>query len=191
RVGSGSDESARRGLIVIGLALLIGAVVLILPLHGIDPWGQRVLAIIATALVLWIGEGLDLAVTSLVVIALLAIFGPKASSDSTRDALFGFQQTAGYFILATLIVATATVRSGLAARLARVLIAGARGSARRMYFQLVFFMPVFAMVIPSATTRNAILIPAYDHVYERYGVERGDRMSKLISLALGLLQMVA
>jgi anion transporter len=183
--------SAKRGLIVIGLALFFGALVLALPLHGIDPWGQRVLAIVTTSLVLWIGEGLDLAVTSLAVIAMLAVFGPKESSESTRDALFGFQQTAGYFILSTLVVATATVRSGLAARLARVLIAGAKGSARRMYFQLVFFMPVFAMVIPSATTRNAILLPAYDHVYERYGVERGDRVSKSISLALALLQMVA
>jgi len=183
--------SARRGLIVIALALLFGAFVLVLPLHGIDPWAQRVLAIVTTSLVLWIGEGLDLAVTSLAVIAMLAVFGPKESSESTRDALFGFQQTAAYFILSTLVVATATVRSGLAARLARVLIAGAKGSARRMYFQLVFFMPVFAMVIPSATTRNAILLPAYDHVYERYGVERGDRVSKSISLALALLQMVA
>ncbi|HEX7102564.1 MAG TPA: SLC13 family permease [Nitrolancea sp.] len=183
--------SAKRGLIVIGLALLFGAIVLALPLHGIDPWAQRVLAIVTTSLVLWIGEGLDLAVTSLAVIAMLAVFGPKESSESTRDALFGFQQTAGYFILSTLIVATATVRSGLAARLARVLIAGAKGSARRMYFQLVFFMPVFAMVIPSATTRNAILLPAYDHVYERYGIERGDAVSKSISLALALLQMVA
>jgi sodium-dependent dicarboxylate transporter 2/3/5 len=183
--------SAKRGLIVIALALFFGALVLALPLHGIDPWAQRVLAIVTTSLVLWIGEGLDLAVTSLAVIAMLAVFGPKESSESTRDALFGFQQTAGYFILSTLIVATATVRSGLAARLARLLIAGAKGSARRMYFQLVFFMPVFAMIIPSATTRNAILLPAYDHVYERYGVERGYRVSKSISLALGLLQMVA
>ena len=191
RFASGQSKHARRGLFVIGLALLTGAVVFLLPLHGINPWAHRVIAIVATALVLWIGEGLDLAVTSLAVIALLAVFGPKTSSESTRDALYGFQQTAGYFILSTLIVATATVRSGLAARLARLLIAGARGSARRMYFELVLFMPPFAMVIPSAATRNAILIPAYEHVYERYGVERGDRTSKLISLALGLLQMVA
>jgi solute carrier family 13 (sodium-dependent dicarboxylate transporter), member 2/3/5 len=191
RVGSGQIQNARRGLFVIGLALLTGAVAYAIPLQGIDPWAHRVIAIVATALVLWIGEGLDLAVTSLVVIALLAIFGPKSSSESTRDALYGFQQTAGYFLLSTLVVATATVRSGLAARLARLLIAGARGSARRMYFELVCFMPPFAMMIPSATTRNAILIPAYEHVYERYGVERGERMSKLISLAMGLLQMVA
>lgn len=183
--------NARRGLTVIGLALLFGGIVLVLPLHGIDPWAQRVLAIVTTSLVLWIGEGLDLAVTSLAVIAMLAVFGPKGSSESTHDALFGFQQTAGYFILSTLIVATATVRSGLAARLARVLIAGAKGSARRMYFQLVVFMPFFAMMVPSATTRNAILLPAYDHVYERYGVERGDAVSKSISLALALLQMIA
>ena len=190
-MASGKNRNARRGLVVIGLALLTGAVVFLLPLHGINPWAHRVIAIVATALVLWIGEGLDLAVTSLAVIALLAVFGPKASAESTHDALYGFQQTAGFFILATLVVATSTVRSGLAARLARLLIAAARGSARRMYFELVLFMPPFAIVIPSAATRNAILIPAYEHVYERYGIERGDRMSKLISLAMGLLQMVA
>jgi sodium-dependent dicarboxylate transporter 2/3/5 len=184
-------SGARRSLIVIALALAFGGVILLLPLHGIDPWGQRVLAIVATSLVLWVGEGLDIAVTSLAVIALLAIFGPKESSASTREALYGFQLPAGYFILATLVVATATVRSGLAARLARLLISGARGSARRMYAQLVLFMPPFAMIIPSATTRNAILIPAYEHVYERFGVERGHRVSTVNSLAMGVLQMIA
>lgn len=183
-------HSARRSLTVIGLAIVLGGLVLLLPLHGIDAWAHRVLAIVATALVLWIGEGLDIAVTSLAVIGLLAIFDPVESSTATRDALYGFQLPAGYFILATLVVATATVKSGLAARLARLLIAGARHSARRMYFQLVLFMPPFAMIIPSATTRNAILIPAYDHIYDRFGVKRGDPLSKLNSLAMAVLQMI-
>ncbi len=185
-----SAAHVRRSLIVIGLAFLFGALVLLIPLHGIAPWPHRVLAIVATALVLWVGEGLDIAVTSLAVIALLAIFGPTESSQSTRDALYGFQLPAGYFILCTLVVATATVKSGLAERLARLLIAGARGSARRMYVQLMLFMPPFAMIIPSATTRNAILIPAYEHVYEQYGVKRGDRLPTLISLAMAVLQMI-
>ncbi len=187
----GPHSHVRRSLIVITVALLFGGAVLLLPLHGIDPWSHRVLAIVATALVLWIGEGLDIAVTSLAVIALLAIFGPAESSQSTRSALYGFQLPAGYFILCTLAVATATVKSGLAARLARLLIAGARGSARRMYLQLVLFMPPFAMIIPSATTRNAILLPAYEHVYSRFGVKRGDRLSTLNSLAMAVLQMIA
>ncbi len=181
----------RRSLIVIVLAILFGGVVLLLPLHGIDPWPHRVLAIVATALVLWIGEGLDIAVTSMAVIALLAIFGPAKSAESTRDALYGFQLPAGYFILSTLVVATATVKCGLAARLARLLIAGARDSAQRMYLQLVLFMPPFAIIIPSAATRNAILIPAYEHVYERFGVRRGDRLSTVNSLAMAVLQMIA
>ena len=187
---SRSRDRSRRSLVVIALAIAFGLIVLAIPLNGISPWAHRVLAIVATALVLWIGEGLDIAVTSLAVIALLAIFGPGESSKSTRAALYGFQLPAGYFVLCTLAVATATVKSGLAARLARLLIAGARGSARRMYVQLILFMPPFAMIIPSATTRNAILLPAYEHVYEQYGVERGDRLSTLISLAMGVLQMV-
>lgn len=180
----------RRSLTVIALALVFGGGILLLPLHGIAPWPHRVLAIVGTALVLWIGEGLDIAVTSLAVIALLAIFDPTESSQATRDALYGFQLPAGYFILCTLAVATATVKSGLAARLARLLIAGARDSARRMYFQLVLFMPPFAMIIPSATTRNAILLPAYEHVYDRFGIKRGDCLSTLNSLAMAVLQMI-
>lgn len=185
------DSRVRRSLIVMAIALLFGGVILLLPLHGIDPWPQRVLAIVGTALILWIGEGLDIAVTSMIVIALLAIFGPSESAQSTRAALYGFQLPAGYFILSTLVVATATVKSGLAARLARLLIAGARDSARRMYLQLVLFMPPFAMIVPSALTRNAILIPAYEHVYERFDIQRGDRLSTLNSLAMALLQMIA
>ena len=181
----------RRALIVVALALLFGGLVLAMPIHGLAAWPHRVLAIVAIALVLWIGEGLDIAVTSMAVIVLLAIFGPGESSAATRAALYGFQLSAGYFVLCTLVVATATVKCGLAARIARLLIAGARGSARRMYLELILFMPPFAMVVPSATTRNAILIPAYEHVYDRYGVKRGDRLSRVNSLAMGVLQMVA
>jgi di/tricarboxylate transporter len=60
-----------------------------------------------------------------------------------------------------------------------------------MYLQLVLFMPPFAMVVPSATTRNAILVPAYEQIYERFDVKPDDRLSRLNSLAMGVLQMIA
>ncbi len=107
-LAGGSKSRSRRSLIVIALASVFGLIVFAIPLAGISPWAHRVLAIVATALVLWIGEGLDIAVTSLAVIALLAIFGPGESSKATRDALYGFQLPAGYFVLCTLAVATAS-----------------------------------------------------------------------------------
>lgn len=185
------EHALRRSLVVLALAALAGLVVIALPLPGASPWAHRVLAIVAVSLVLWVGEGLGIAVTSMLVIALLAIFGTGTSSEATRAALAGFQLPAGYFILGTLVVAVATVRSGLAARLAHALIASSGGSARRVYLQLIIFMPPFSMLLPSAQTRNAILIPAYEQVYERLNFQRGDTLPKLVSLAMATLQVVA
>ena len=182
--------AARRTLVVLALGLILAGVVLLAPLHGASPWAHRVMAIITLALVLWIGEGLNIAVTSLLVVGLLAMFGPGGSSKATQSALYGFQLGAPYFLLGTLVIAAATVKSGLAARLARLLVAGTGGSTRRLYAQLVLFIPPFAIAVPSATTRNAILVPAYEHVMRRYGIQRGDTLARLVGLGLGLLQVI-
>ncbi|MGH9176128.1 MAG: SLC13 family permease, partial [Vicinamibacterales bacterium] len=83
------------------------------------------------------------------------------------------------------------VRTGLAQRFARLLVRGARGSGDRLYGQMVAMMPAMAIVVPSALTRSAMLIPAYEAIFQSHRIERGHRLPRLIMLATAILQIQA
>jgi di/tricarboxylate transporter len=56
---------------------------------------------------------------------------------------------------------------------------------------MIASLPAFAVLVPSAITRNAILIPAYRDALERMGVRRIDRSGRMLMLALGVLNPLA
>jgi anion transporter len=183
----------RRRLFVTIVAFTIPLVVSIasLDVEGLDPWGLRVLAVVAAGLLLWVSEAMPMAATSVAVVALLAIVAPGDSNDAVRSALAGFDSPAPFFLLGALALGTATVKTGLAQRFARVLVRGARGSGRRMYAQMLVMMPPMAILVPSALTRAVMLIPAYEAVFKAHRVRRGHRLPRLMMLATAMLQIQA
>jgi di/tricarboxylate transporter len=56
---------------------------------------------------------------------------------------------------------------------------------------MIASLPAFAVLVPSAITRNAILIPAYEEALDRMGVGRTDRSGRMLMLALGVLNPLA
>src|SRR4029077_1456470 len=57
--------------------------------------------------------------------------------------------------------------------------------------QMIASLPAFAVLVPSAITRNAILIPAYRDALEQMGVRQIDRSGRTLMLALGVLNPLA
>lgn len=187
----GNHLRTSRPLVVPALAVALVAAGWLLPWQpgGLTEWQFRVLAVVAAALLLWITEALPIAATSLAVVAALAIVAPGDSGEATQAALAGFGSTAPYFLLGTLILAAATTKSGLAARFARLLVRGSRGSGRRLYWQAIALMPPMAIIVPSALTRGVMLIPPYEEAFRRYDVPRGSRLPRVIMLAIALVQI--
>ena len=96
-----------------------------------------------------------------------------------------------FFLIGAVAIGTAVEASGLAARAARFLGRMACGSPARLYVQMIASLPAFAVLVPSAITRNAILIPAYEETLERMGIGKGDRGGRMLMLALGVLNPLA
>jgi sodium-dependent dicarboxylate transporter 2/3/5 len=191
-----TDRSAEHGLRQLIITLVAFAIPAIsaLPLFdigGLSAGGERTLAVVAAGLLLWVSEALPIAVTSLAVVAMLAIVTPGESDLALKQALAGFQTSAPYFLLGSLALGAATVKTGLARRLARALVRGARGSGNRLYAQMIVMMPPMAVLVPSALTRAAVLIPAYEQIFQAHRIERGHRLPRLIMLATALLQVQA
>jgi di/tricarboxylate transporter len=183
-------ESARVGLrecwITAALAVFLLAR-LTPPLEGLDPRGQAVLGAMAAGAILWTTEATPIGLTAITVTVLLAL-SPGAH---WFDAVDGFASEVVFFLIGAVAIGGAVEVSGLAARAARFLGRLARSSPARLYVQMIVSLPTFAVLVPSAITRNAILIPAYQDALDRMGIRKADHSGRMLMLALGVLNPLA
>ena len=172
---------------LIGIVLPIGifAVIMLMPTpDGLTAQGQRALAIMVLAVVLWSTERLHIAVTGLVSMVLLVLF--QAVGD-IGQALHGFSQPVCYFLLGILTLGLAVHKSGLAERMAISLIRLSGGSPRKLYFQMLVSFAVLTFALPSASTRGAILVHVYEQVLDNWQVKKSARLYKAIMIAMASL----
>jgi anion transporter len=174
------------------IGLIIGSLGLSLflpPLFaGLPGQGQRALAVLLIAIVLWTTRWLESGATSLLAVALLALTG---ASGSMRQALQGFANPVPYFLVGVLAMGVAVAKSGLAERVARHILAGARGRTHRIYLQLVCAMPLMTFLLPSATTRSGILVHIYEQAFALGRVPSGAPVIKAVMLALASINRLA
>jgi len=185
-VKSGGLFSLRECWIAAALAVYLLAR-LAPPLDGLTAQGQAVLGAMAAGATLWITEATPIGLTAMAVFILLA----ASPGVQLSDAVGGFASDVVFFLIGAVAIGTAVESSGLAARAARFLGRMARGSPARLYVQMIASLPLFAILVPSAITRNAILIPAYRDALERMGISRTDRSGRMLMLALGVLNPLA
>jgi solute carrier family 13 (sodium-dependent dicarboxylate transporter), member 2/3/5 len=172
------------------LIALVAALSLLLPplFDGLPLRGQRALVVTLITVILWTTRGLDSGVTALLGIALLGLSG---AAGNVRQALAGFANPVPYFLVGVLAMGVAVAKSGLAERLARRILDHARGSAPRVYVQLVLAMPVLTFLLPSATTRSGILVHIYEEVFGLARVPAGSAIIKAVMLALSSINRLA
>ncbi len=96
-----------------------------------------------------------------------------------------------YFLVGVMVMAGAIVKSGLAQKAAKIFLRRARGNSRRLFLNCLFSLPPLALLLPSAITRNAILLPAYQDTFRELNLSRQDGLVKSIVLTLGLLNPFA
>jgi anion transporter len=185
-VAKKSKPGMREGCMIAALALYLLAR-LAPPLDGLSAQGQAVLGAMIAGAMLWISEATPIGVTAIIVVVLLA-----ASPDvRLSDAAVGFTSDVVFFLIGAVALGTAVEVSGLATRAAHFLGRMAGGSPARLYIQMIASLPAFAVLVPSAITRNAILIPAYRDALDRMGIRTVDRAGRMLMLALGVLNPLA
>lgn len=148
---------------------------------GLSAEGQRVLAVIVLAIGLWGFETLPPGVTG--VVAIMALVFTHAV-PSIREGLAGFADPIAYFLIGVLTMSVAVARSGLAERVAHLLLARGRGRAGALYVHLLLALPPLALLLPSATTRTGILVHVYDQAFALGRVPPGAPLARAIMLVL-------
>ncbi len=166
-----------------GLPVAVFLAVILAPNpEGLTDQGQRALAVMALAVVLWATETLHIAVTGMVGIVLLVLVN---AVDDASVALYGFSQPVTYFLLGILTLGLAVHRSGLAERMAVYIIRFAGGSPKLLYLQMLAAFAGLTFALPSASTRGAIMVHVYEQVLEHWGVEKTDPLNKAVMMAMG------
>ena len=149
--------------------------------EGLSPEGQRVLAVIVLAIGLWGFETLPPGVTGVVAIIALVL---THAVPGIREGLVGFADPIAYFLIGVLTIGAAVARSGLAERVAYLLLARGRGRPGALYLHLLLALPPLTLLLPSATTRTGILVHVYDQALALGRVPPGAPLARALMLVL-------
>jgi len=181
------------GLLVAVAALI--AIILAPAPEGLSVSGQRMLAVLAFAVVVWMTETLDYAVSAVVIAALMAFLLGTAPSPTNPAALMGtsaalalafsgFSSTALALVASALFLAAAMTATGLDKRIALVILSRAGTETRQVMIGTILVGFVMAFLVPSTTARVACLVPITLGIIAAFGVSRKSAFAGMLMITM-------
>jgi anion transporter len=179
-----------------GLLLAIAALVVVILLpapEGLSIAGQRMLAILAFAVIVWMTEALDYAVSAIVIAALMAFLlglspnpaNPKVllgTSGGLGLAFSGFANTALALVASALFLAAAMTATGLDKRIALAILARVGGEIHHVVVGAILVGFVMAFLVPSTTARVACLVPITLGIIAAFGVDKRSAFAGMLMI---------
>src|SRR5674476_1373487 len=179
------------GLLAAGAALVV---ILLLPTPaGLPVAGHRMLAILAFAVIIWMTEAIDYAVSAIVIAALMAfllglapnVANPKVllgTSGALGLAFSGFANTALVLVAAALFLAAAMTATGLDKRIALSILSRVGTETRHVVVGTILVGFVIALMVPSTTARVACLVPITLGIIAAYGVNKRGVFASMLMI---------
>ena len=178
------------------LALAVATLLVILlapPVAGLPIAGQRMLAVFGFAVVVWVTEALDYAVSAVVIASLMALLlgispdpaKPAALMGTTQGltmAVSGFGNTALILVAAALFLAAAMSVTGLDRRIALFILSHVGTRTSRVVIGGIVITIVLSFLVPSATARAAVVVPIMLGIVLAFGAEKHSRLAALVML---------
>jgi anion transporter len=183
--------SSNWGLLAAIVALVV---VLLLPTPaGLPVAGHRMLAILAFAVIVWMTEAIDYAVSAIVIAALMAfllglapsVANPKVlmgTSAALTLAFGGFANTALVLVAAALFLAAAMTATGLDKRIALTILSRVGTETRHVVVGTILVGFVIAFMVPSTTARVACLVPITLGIIAAYGVNKRGAFASMLMI---------
>jgi anion transporter len=178
----------------LGLAVAVLLAILFAPeFDGLPIAGQRMLAVFGFAIVVWVTEALDYAVSAVVIASLMALLlgispdpaKPTAllgTAQGLTMAVSGFGNTALILVAAALFLAAAMSVTGLDRRIALVILSRVGASTSHVVIGGIVITIVLSFLVPSATARAAVVVPIMLGIVLAFGVDRKSRLAALVMI---------
>ncbi len=178
-----------------GLAGALAALVVIVMLptpQGLPVAGQVMLAVLAFAVIVWMTEALDYAVSAVVIGALmifLLAYAPDAAKPAGPDmgtaaalnlALSGFSSSAVALVAAACFIAAAMTATGLDRRIALVVLSRVDARTNSIVIGAMVVGFLLSFIVPSTTARVACLMPIMMGFILAFKVDKRSRFAALL-----------
>jgi anion transporter len=162
----------------LAVAIALGVLILLIPTPtGLTVTGQRVLAITAFTVCLWVFQVINNGIAAILMMALLIPAGV-----APPQALSGFSGGSWWILAAVLFYGCAMKNTGLAQRISYYILSLFPATYTGILAAFFLIGVVLAMGIPSMTVRTAIMVPIAWAVVQSLGIKPGSKGSALIIL---------
>lgn len=180
----------RAGLVAAFAALI--AIVWMPSAQGLPQAGQVMLGILAFAVIVWMTEALDYAVSAVVIGALmifLLAYAPDAARPDGADmgtaaalglALSGFASSAVALVAAACFIAAAMTATGLDRRIALMVLSKVDARTRHIVIGAMAVGFLLSFIVPSTTARVACLMPIMMGFILAFKVDKRSRFAALL-----------
>lgn len=139
-------------------------------LAGLKPAGKASLAIAVFAIIIWVTQAVDDALSGLIIVFLLA----SMKATDITGAFSGYANTALWLIVIGFIMAGCMEKSGLSKRIALLLVNSAGGSATKVYWAVALVMAVMSFLVPSITARTLLMLPIILGIGQAFDARQGQ-----------------
>jgi len=175
-----------------GIAALV--LILLLPTPAALPVaGHRMLAVLVFAVIVWMTEAIDYAVSAVVIAALMAFLLGTSPNPANPNALMGtsaglglafsgFANTALALVAAALFLAAAMTATGLDKRIALVILSRVGTDTRHVIAGSMLVGIVLAFLVPSTTARVSCLVPIMLVIIAAFGVDRRGAFASMLMI---------
>ncbi len=189
-----TDTTSKRNLkplwILISFIVLITIVLLPTP-EDLPVAGQRALAILAFAVILWITEAVSYPVSATMIVALIAVllgFAPNledpatniGTADALKMGLGGFSNSAVALVAAALFLASAMQATNLHKRVALWILSRVGAKTGSIVFGAIIVSIILAFFVPSATARAGALVPILMGMVAAFGLPKNSKLAALL-----------
>ncbi len=190
-VKPGNWFASNWGLLAATAALIA---ILLLPTPANLPVaGHHMLAILAFAVILWMTEAIDYAVSAIVIAVLMAfllglapsVANPKVllgTSGALTLAFSGFANTALVLVASALFLAAAMTVTGLDKRIALSILSRVGTKTHHVVIGTILVGFVIALMVPSTTARVACLVPITLGIIAAFGVNKRSAFASMLMI---------
>ena len=182
---------ANWGLLAAAAAMIA---ILMLPTPaGLPVAGHRMLAILAFAVIVWMSEAVDYAISAAIIAALMAFLLGTAPNVANPNALLGtsaalglafggFANTALALVAAALFIAAAMAITGLDKRIALVILSRVGAGTRQVVVGAILVGFVLAFLVPSTTARVSCIVPITLGIIAAFKVDRRGAFASMLMI---------
>jgi len=179
-----------------GLVLAVAALAAILMLptpEGLTVAGHRMLGVLAFAVIVWMTEAIDYAVSAVVIAALMAFLLGTAPNIARPDMLLGtsaglglafsgFSTTALALVAAALFLAAAMTITGLDKRIALSILSRVGTETRHVVVGSILVGIIVSFLVPSTTARVSAMVPITLGIIAAFGVNKKSAFSGMLMI---------